>query len=138
MAAQGGNKKGSSPSSQSYWKRAQSSKFSETHREKRIARHLRKHPKAKHPDKLGETRHGKNSAPSRTDLRSRISFSGQVPNLSPQLFPIFQMISNGVILDSCSRESEALAARPAPGLAWTLVKRYPTGRSELISSQTAK
>jgi hypothetical protein len=38
-AKSGGNKKTSSPSDQNYWKRAAASKFNETHRERRIAKH---------------------------------------------------------------------------------------------------
>ena len=41
-AKTGGNKKASSPSDQNYWKRAEMGKFSETHKEKRIARHMKR------------------------------------------------------------------------------------------------
>lgn len=42
MAAAGGNKKRASPSDENYWKRAQMSKYSETHRARRIARHAKR------------------------------------------------------------------------------------------------
>ena len=41
-AKTGGNKKSSSPSDEGYWKRAQASKYAETHKERRIARHIKR------------------------------------------------------------------------------------------------
>lgn len=41
-AKTGGNKKTSSLSDQNYWKRAALSKFSETHRERRMAKHAKR------------------------------------------------------------------------------------------------
>lgn len=41
-AKTGGNKKTSSPSDQRYWQRAALSKFSETHRERRMAKHAKR------------------------------------------------------------------------------------------------
>ena len=42
MSSVGGNKKSSSPSDENYWKRAQAGKYAETHKERRIARHIKR------------------------------------------------------------------------------------------------
>ena len=42
MSQTGGNKKVSSPSTIRYWQRAQMGKFNETHRARRIARHVKR------------------------------------------------------------------------------------------------
>ena len=42
QAKTGGNKKSASRSDEAYWLRAQNGKFAETHRAKRIARHVKR------------------------------------------------------------------------------------------------
>ena len=106
-AKTGGNKKTSSPSSEGYWKRAQASKFAETHKERRIARHIKrcKTSKTKLSASNGLMAHINFPHIPVPRESTRVSFSGSVPEMrtfdvfnNVMSYPTF-VIKEGVITD---------------------------------------
>ena len=77
----GGNKKQASPSDRAYWSRAAASKFSETHREKRMARHARK---------MGLTK---------AEMESTWKVNPFKGIKTPQIIPKERMVFSGLVTD---------------------------------------
>ena len=82
-AKTGGNKKSSSASDTGYWARAKASKFDETHRERRIARHIKrcKTSKTKISAANGLSTHINFPHVTLARGKERVTFTGNVPEM---------------------------------------------------------
>ena len=141
---QGGKGKSSSPSDLGYWKRVSP----ERQRAKRIERHARRllaqGKFSTTPNALKAAINfceptGKLVYPRKPQIfpPQRVVFNSNAHDLRSPIFPIDQIIASGVILESSSRESDALACIAMLGthVAYQHIRQLPSGRRILISSR---
>lgn len=159
MAASGGNKKTSSQSDKNYWQRAKASSYSETHKAKRINRHVtrllagntspteRKRLIAlcdsgvpsfpKRGEKRVLTRVVLTEQIGEGQLRMHKGYEGKDGTVYPGS-PLFQGYVAGVLVESSFNHSAVIAAVNESSLETHQYKQHPSGRRELIAFRPAR
>lgn len=161
MAASGGNKKTSSQSDKNYWQRAKASSYSETHKAKRITRHITRMMRAGRmsdtpanrkalASKIGHTpsfpKRGEKRVLTRVVLTEQIGegqlrmhkgYEGKDGTIYPGS-PLFQAYVAGVLVESSFNHSAVIAAVNESSLETHQYKQHPSGRRELIAFRPAR